>query len=105
MDRWKRQRAAEKIQNSSLPSVPDFIAIIAALSKCFHVPVVTASPDDDKLVRRMKKLLTQSNMLQERLVEDDLLKHRVWQEIDTDNLSQPFPRLSLDDIRTLTFGI
>ena len=96
---------SQTIQNSSLPSVPDFIAIIAALSNCFHVPMITASPDDDNVVRRMNNLLTQSNMLQERLVENDLLKHRVWQEIDTDNLSQPFPRLSLDDIRTLTLGI
>ena len=75
---------SQTIQNSSLPSVPDFIAIIAALSNCFHVPMITASPDDDNVVRRMNNLLTQSNMLQERLVENDLLKHRVWQEIDTD---------------------
>ena len=51
------------IQNSSLPALPDYVAIVAALTNCFHVPLVTASPDDDETVRRMNSLLTQSNIL------------------------------------------
>ena len=40
---------SQTIQNSSLPSVPDFVAIVAALSNCFHVPMVTTSPHDDNV--------------------------------------------------------
>ncbi len=54
---------SQTIQNSSLPSVPDLLAIVAALTNCFHVPMVAASPDDDHVVRRMNRSLTQSNVL------------------------------------------
>jgi hypothetical protein len=96
---------SQTIQNSSLPSVPDLIAIVAALTNCFHVPMVTASPDDNSIVLRMNHLLTQSNLLQERLVEDNLMRHRLWKAIDVNNLAKPFPILALDDIRSLTLGI
>ena len=54
---------SQTIQNSSLPAVPEFLAIVAALNNCFHVPMVTPSPDDDNVVRHMNRLLTQSNTL------------------------------------------
>jgi hypothetical protein len=95
---------SQTIQNSSLPSVPDFLAIAAALTNCFHVPMVTASPDDDNVVRRMNLLLTQSNALHERLIQDNLMRSSVWQTTDIDNLAEPFPVLSLDYIRSLTLG-
>ena len=96
---------SQTIQNSSLPSVPDFLAIVAALTNCFHVPMIAASPDDDNIVRRMNRLLKQSNVLQDRLVEDNLMRHRIWQATDIKNLAEPFPILSLDEIRSLTLGI
>lgn len=95
---------SQTIQNSSLPSVPDFLAIVAALNNCFHVPMVTPSPDDDFIVRRMNRLLTQSNDLHERLIQDDLMRSTVWQTTDIDNLDHAFPVLSLDYIRSLTLG-
>ena len=42
----KFKRFSETIQNSSIPSVSDYMAILAALRNCFHVPMVTTSPDD-----------------------------------------------------------
>ena len=96
---------SQTIQNSSLPSVPDYVAIVAALTNCFHSPLVTPSPDDDETVRRMNLLLTQSNVLQERLIQDNLQRHTAWQSIDIDDLPEPFPKMSLDDIRSLTLGI
>ncbi|CAF1980574.1 unnamed protein product [Rotaria magnacalcarata] len=74
--RLKRFRwFSQTIQNSSFPSVPDFMATIAALNNCFHVPMVVASPEDDDIVRHI------------------------------DNLFEPFPVLPLDDIRSITLGI
>jgi hypothetical protein len=73
---------SQTIQNSSLPSFPDFIAIVATLTNCFHVPMAAASPDDDNLMR-----------------------HRIWQATDVNNLAEPFLILSLDDIRSLTLDI
>ena len=104
--RLKRYRwLGQTIQNSSLPFVSDYIAIVAALSNCFHVPMVTASLDDDDIVRRMNLLLTKSNVLQEQLIQRNLQRNSVWQLIDIDNLPEPVPVLSLDDIRSLTLGI
>ena len=94
----------QTIQNSSLPALPDYIAIVAALTNCFHLPLVAASPDDDETVRRMNSLLMQSNILQERLIQDNLQRYSVWQSINIDDLSEPFPVLSLDDLRSLTIG-
>ena len=67
--------------------------------------MVAASPDDDNIVRRMNHLLMQSNVLQDRLVEDNLIRHRIWQATEINNLPEQFPILSLDDIRSLTLGI
>ena len=75
---------------------------MAALTNCFHSPLVAPSPDDDETVRRMNLLLTQSNVLQERLIQDNLQRHTAWQSIDIDDLPEPFPKMSLDDIRSLT---
>ncbi|CAF1560311.1 unnamed protein product [Rotaria magnacalcarata] len=96
---------SQTIQNSSLPSVHDFMAILAALNNCFYVPTVVASSEDDDIVRRMNQLLSKSNILQERLIQDNLQRHNVWQLIDIDNLFEPFPVLSLDDIRSITLGV
>ena len=95
---------SQTIQNSSIPFVSDYMTIVGALSNCFHVPMVTTSPDDD-VIRRMSLLLTESNVLQERLIQHDLQRHTIWQLIDIDNLPEPFPVLSLDDIRSLTLDI
>ena len=50
------------IQNSSLPFVSDCMAIVGALSNCFHVPMVITSPDGDDVIQRMSLLLTKSNV-------------------------------------------
>ena len=92
------------IQNSSLPARPDYVAIVAALANCFHLPLVAASPDDNETVRRMNSLLIQSNILHERLIQDNLQRHSVWQSIDIDALPEPFLVLSLNDLRSLTIG-
>ena len=59
------KRFSQTIQNSLILSVPDSMAIVAALVNCFYSPVATSSPVDDETVRRMNLLLTQRNILQE----------------------------------------
>ena len=63
---------SQTIENSSLPSVLNYVAIVTALTNCFHSPLVTPSPDDAETVRRINLLLTQSNILQDRLIQDNL---------------------------------
>ncbi|CAF4738959.1 unnamed protein product [Rotaria socialis] len=77
----------------------------SALNNCFHLPMVVASPKDDDIIRRVNQLLSKSNILQEWLIQDNLQRHDVWQFIDIDNLFEPFPVLSLDDIRSITLGV
>jgi hypothetical protein len=95
---------SQTIPNSSLPSLPDYTAIVAALCNCFHIPMVVASADHDDIIRRMNTLLTQSNVLQERLMEENLMRHHVWQQTRINDLNEPFPVLTIDEIRSLTLG-
>ena len=95
---------SQTIPNSSLPSVADFLAIVAALNNCFHVPMVVPKPNDDYVINQMNHLLTQSNVLHERLIEDNLMRSNVWEATDSNDLAEPFPNLSLDYIRSLTLG-
>ncbi|CAF4200472.1 unnamed protein product, partial [Rotaria sordida] len=90
------------IPNSSLPSIRDFMMIIAALLNCFHTPLVTPSAADDIIVDRMNSLRTKSNALQTRLIDHQLTRNSIWDAIDLDQLAVTFPKLSLSDIRTLT---
>ena len=96
---------SQTIRNSSLPSVTDYVPILAALTNCFHSPLATPSSDDDETVRHMNLLLKQSNILQDRLIQDNLQRHTAWHSIEIDDLPEPFPTMSLDDIRSLTLGI
>ena len=63
--------------NAQLKRFKWFHQIVAALSNCFHVPTVAASSDDDNVVLHMNRLLTRSNVLQERLIEDNLMRCHV----------------------------
>jgi DDE superfamily endonuclease len=95
---------SQTIQNTSAPSIPDFLAIVAALNNCFHVPLVKSTSDDDELVRQMNFLLTRQNTLQQWLMENDLFRRGVWQTKCISDLQERFPVLSLDYIRWLTMG-
>ncbi|CAF4934745.1 unnamed protein product, partial [Rotaria socialis] len=66
------------IPNSLLPYVQDFIYIVAALLNCFHVSMVTPSPNDDETVRRMNSLRTQNNTLQIFLTNYNLARNSIW---------------------------
>ena len=94
------------IPNSSLPSIQDFICILAALLNCFHVSMKTPSPDDnDDIIRRMNSLRNKSNTLLIHLNDYHLTRNSIWNVTDIQHLQQKFPKLSLSDIRTLTLGI
>ena len=103
--RLKRFRwFSQTIQNSALSSVSNFLAIAAALINYFHVPMITAPPDDDNIVYRMNTLLTQNNALHDHSIKENLLQSVAWQVIDADSLAEPFSEVSLDYIRSLTLG-
>jgi hypothetical protein len=93
------------IPNSSLPSIQDYTAIIAAILNCFHVPMITPSVTDDSVVCRMNLLRTSSNVLQTYIIDNNLSRNSIWNIIDVNNSSIIFPVLSLSDIRTLTLGM
>jgi hypothetical protein len=96
---------SQVIPNSSLSSIEDFMAILAALLNCFHTPMVTPSPHDDHIIARMNSLRTKSNALQTHLIDNQLTRNSIWKVTDIHHLPQAFPMLSLGDIRSLTLGI
>ena len=93
------------IPNFSLPSIQDFICILAALLNCFHASMKTPSPDDDDIIHRMYSLRNKSNTLLIHLNDYYLTRNSIWNVTDIQHLPQKFPKLSLSDIRTLTLGI
>ena len=99
--RWFNQ----VITNSSLPSIHDFICVLAALLNCFHVPMKTPSPFDDDIIHRMNSLRNKSNDLLIHLNDYHLTGNSIWNVTDIEQLPENFPKLSLSDIRTLTLGI
>ncbi|CAF1555974.1 unnamed protein product, partial [Adineta ricciae] len=76
------------IPNSLLPYVQDFIYIVAALLNCFHVSMVTQSPNYDETIRGMNSLRTQNNTLQIFLTDYNLTRNSIWNVTDIHNLVQ-----------------
>jgi hypothetical protein len=72
--------------NSSLPSIQDFICIIAAFLNCFDVPMATPSPGDDDTIRRMNFLRRQSNILLIHLNGNHLTRNSIWNVTDIHHL-------------------
>ena len=66
--------------------------------------MVTPSENDDALILRMDLLRSQSNASQEHRIDNQLTRNLIWTFIDANEMSPTFPKLSLDDIRTLTLG-
>lgn len=95
---------SQTISNSSLPAVPELLSIAAALINCFHVPMVTASSEDDNIVQQMNRLLGQRNLLQHYVQTNGLERPGTWRPIEINDLAIPFPVLSLDYIRSITLG-
>ena len=94
---------SQVIPNSSLPFIEDFTAILAAVLNCFHTPMVTTSTTND-IIAHMNSLRTKSNALQTYLMHNQLTRSTIWNVINVQHLTQPFPRLSLSELRTLTLG-
>jgi hypothetical protein len=65
------------ITNSSLPSIQDFTAIIAALLNCFHTPMVTPSPNNGAIILHMNSLRTKSNALQTYIIDNNLSRNSI----------------------------
>jgi hypothetical protein len=52
----------------------------------------------------MNSLRTKSNALHTHLIDNQLTRNSIWNNVDLDHLVMTFPKLSLTDIRTLTLG-
>ena len=76
------------IPNSSLPSIQDFICILAALLNCFYVSMKTPSPDDDDIIRRMNSLRNKSNTLLIHLNDYHLTRNSIWNVTDMQHLQR-----------------
>ena len=55
---------ANTVQNSSLMYLQDDLSIACALINCFRPPIATSKPEDVKLGREMRSLITKKNRLE-----------------------------------------
>ena len=95
------------IPNIDIPNTQDFLLIVAALCNAYRPALRSNNENDKKVAEKMLSLSKQQNLVQKRVTDDKLLAHRSsWSLLQDNNLAIPeFPKLSEDDIRSLTFGV
>ena len=101
--KWKA--LSNKMPNSQIPYVGDYVRIVCSLCNAFRPPLVTSSESDGILAKRMMVLAKSSNTLQGKVFKHSWDKKRViWKKINDSNL-EDFPELTENELRDLTMGI
>lgn len=109
---------AQTIQNSTIKVLPDLVKIICSLSRLsyneysralflslvnkYRCPAIKDISIDKQMAAEMLKLLHSENELQrylQNLEENKLIK---WKKYDAQHC--PFPYLTEEDVRNITFG-
>lgn len=101
--RWKA--LGHVIPNCQIPLIGDYVRIVCAICNAFRPPRVKKEYGDEIIAERMLRLVDQPNHLKSLVERENWMKQRViWQKIDAQALND-FPKLTLEELRTLTIGI
>lgn len=93
-----------RIENAFIPKVADCIRIVSAALNCYRESIgeEAINPADTLLAQRMRSLVAQNNLLQERVLLGSLSSRSKWEGIDEKMFD--FPSLSVEELRELFFG-
>ncbi len=93
---------AHIIQNSTLRFISDYLDIICSLINKYQCPAVKDIDNSREVAMKMREMLTTENRLQARLAQHTGSTSMHWSKQDASNF--PFPPLTEQNIRDLTFG-
>jgi hypothetical protein len=96
------------VPNSDVHNIQSYLLIVAALCNCYRPPFHVSTNRDCEIAQKMLHLSGQVNLVQNRVMSDTALSHRSksWIPIESCFESIPsFPKMSEDEIRSLTFGV
>lgn len=102
----KKWKALDQVfPNNQIPFIGDYVRMVSALCNAFSPARVQDSSDDSEKAARMKECFGKMNELKD-FVENNRLAQRtvIWENV-TDESVPDFPRLTIKDLRDLTFGI
>lgn len=100
---WKMLK--NTVSNKHVPFIGDYVRIVCALCNAFRPARVSDNSSDAGKAQKMLEKLSEVNSLQEFIEENKLISKRVcWEEI-TDESIIDFPKLSIQDLKPLTFGV
>ena len=104
--RIKRWKYLDRVlPNRQVPYVGDFLRIICAICNKYLPALSQSSGSDDMQAQHMLQLASNSNKLQEEVVSRGLERSRAVWETVTDTELDDFPRLTEEQLRTVTCGI
>ena len=96
------------VPNSDVHNIQSYLLIVAALCNCYLPPLHVNTNKDCEIAQKMLQLSGKANHLQNRVLSDTALSHRskAWIPIKDCYESIPtFSKMSIDEIRSLTFGV
>ncbi|CAF1229077.1 unnamed protein product [Didymodactylos carnosus] len=99
-DRLKHSKYFNQtIQNSTIPTLQEYLHIVCALINRFRPPMIIPSLANDEVAHLMKPLLNDENFLKQRLDEN----RYSWTGVDASKMMS-FPKLTIEQIRSITLG-
>lgn len=104
--RIKRWKYLDRVlPNSQVPYIGDYLRIICAVCNKY-LPALSKSSESDEIeAQHMLQLASNSNSLQQQIISRGLEKSRaVWKTVTETELDD-FPRLTEEQLRTITCGI
>jgi hypothetical protein len=97
---------AAKIEAPYKSSISKFFRVACGISNAYHPPIFNNAPEHQEVAQRMLGRMELRNLLQERIEDmgwNTQTRALAWTPANQDTF-EDFPRLTLDEIRELTYG-
>lgn len=93
------------VSNNHIPFIGDYVKIVCALCNAFRPARISDNSTDAGKAEKMLEKLPELNDLQSYIIDNNLVHKRVcWEKVSADSILD-FPKLSLQELKVLTFGV
>ncbi|CAG2205759.1 unnamed protein product [Mytilus edulis] len=95
------------VPNIDILNLKEYLRIVGAICNKFKPPLITSVEEHCDIARSMLEKSKQPNLLQERVLKDKALgkRSREWVPLHDCKHYDNFPKLTVDYLRSLTFGV
>lgn len=89
----------------NIPFIGDYVRIVCAMCNAFRPARVSDKSTDSVKANKMLEKLEEINSLQDFVKSKNLVSKRIcWEEVSDESVID-FPRLDIQALRSLTFGV